>query len=82
MLVLKELSSAIQIPGAWRALLTPRQQEVTAAVLRGWPNRLIASELGCAIATVKRHLQTIFDALGVQSRTSLVASAAAQQRRV
>lgn len=82
MLVLQELSSVIQMPGAWLVLLTPRQQEVTAAVLRGWPNDQIASELGCATATVKRHLQTIFDALGVQNRASLIANAAAQQRRV
>jgi DNA-binding CsgD family transcriptional regulator len=80
LLLLRETCHTLQIPPLWRALLTPRQQEVTEAVLRGWDNRLIAGELGCATATVKRHLQTIFDALGVQSRASLIASAAAQRR--
>jgi DNA-binding NarL/FixJ family response regulator len=80
MLVLKELASVIQVPGAWRALLTARQQDVTAAVLRGWDNRLIANELDLAETTVKRHLQDIFDRLGVQSRTMLLARAAELQR--
>jgi DNA-binding CsgD family transcriptional regulator len=80
MLVLRELSRGIQIPAPWRVLLTPRQQEVTAAVLRGWDNRSIASELDLDETTVKRHLQDIFDRLGVQSRTALVARAAELQR--
>lgn len=80
MLVLKELSSAIQLPAAWRVVLTPRQQEVTAAVLRGWDNRSIAGELDLVETTVKRHLQDIFDRLGVQSRTALVARAAELRR--
>lgn len=65
---------------AWQARLTPREQEVTAAVIRGWDNGLIAAELGCTTATVKRHLTNIFDKLGVQSRTALIARAAEDQR--
>jgi DNA-binding CsgD family transcriptional regulator len=80
MLVLEEEQSAVATPPAWRALLTPREQEVAAAVTRGWDNRLIASELGCSEATVKKHMQKIFDKLGVQSRTALVARAAEQRR--
>jgi DNA-binding NarL/FixJ family response regulator len=53
---------------------------VVSAVARGWDNRLIAAELGCSEATVKKHLQKIFDKLGVQSRTALVARVAEQRR--
>ena len=71
----------VALPAAWSKALTPQQQRVTAAVLRGWDNRLIAAELGCATATGKKHLQSVFDRLGVPSRTVLVARAAAEARR-
>ncbi|HLM75027.1 MAG TPA: LuxR C-terminal-related transcriptional regulator [Polyangiaceae bacterium] len=80
MLVLKELTNAVPMPPAWQGRLTPREQEVVSAVARGWDNRLIAAELGCSEATVKKHLQKIFDKLGVQSRTALVARVAEQRR--
>jgi len=76
MLLLEEFSRALPIPSAWCSLLTPKQREVTLRVLRGWDNRLIATELGCLEATVKKHMQNIFDKIGVQSRTALVARAA------
>jgi DNA-binding CsgD family transcriptional regulator len=79
-LQLEELPHAVPVPAAWRALLTPRQQEVIPAVLRGWDNRLIADEIGCKEATVKKHMQHIFDKLGVPSRTALVARAARHHR--
>jgi DNA-binding CsgD family transcriptional regulator len=81
MLLLEERARSAALPAAWRALLTPREHEVCAAVVRGWDNRLIASELGCAEATVKRHLQSIFDKLGVPSRTALAARAFERQRQ-
>lgn len=64
------------MPDAWLQRLTRREQQVAAGVLRGWDNRLIAAELGCAEATVKKHLQSIFQKLGLESRTSLVSRAA------
>jgi DNA-binding CsgD family transcriptional regulator len=64
------------VPSAWRARLTKRQREVAAGVLRGWDNQLIATELGCAEATVKKHLQSVFQKLGVENRTALVVRAA------
>lgn len=81
MLVLKELTHGPAVPAGWHARLTARQREVTNAVLRGWDNRLIAKELVMAEATVKRHLQDIFDRLGVESRSALIARAAELQRR-
>jgi DNA-binding CsgD family transcriptional regulator len=74
-LVLEERRRPQAMPAAWGDRLTEREQQVSAAVVRGWDNRLIASELGCAEATVKRHLQNIFDKLGVPSRSALVALA-------
>lgn len=80
MLLLQEQRHAVTMPPAFRALLTPREQEVSAAVVRGWDNRLIAGELGCTVPTVKKHLTSIFDKLGVSSRTALVARALEKHR--
>jgi DNA-binding CsgD family transcriptional regulator len=80
MFLLEEVSHAVSLPPAWRARLTPREQEVVSAALRGWDNQLIADELGCSEATVKTHMRNVFDKLGVQSRTALVARAAEKPR--
>lgn len=74
-LTFSETSNDPALPEPWRARLTPREQQVSMGVLRGWDNRLIAAELGCRVATVKRHLQNIFEKLGVESRTALVVCA-------
>jgi DNA-binding NarL/FixJ family response regulator len=68
------------MPRAFRELLTPREQEVAAAVVRGWDNRLIGAELGCTVPTVKKHLTSVFNKLGLSSRTALVARAAEKHR--
>jgi DNA-binding CsgD family transcriptional regulator len=52
--------------------LSPREAEVAELVLRGYPNPMIASTLGIAETTTKRHLTRIFDKIGVDSRTQLV----------
>jgi DNA-binding NarL/FixJ family response regulator len=75
-MLLREVSATIPLPSAWRASLTPREQEVCVAVLRGWDNRVVAADLGCAEDTVKRHLLNVFDKLGVPSRAALIARAA------
>ncbi|MEO8905777.1 MAG: helix-turn-helix transcriptional regulator [Polyangiaceae bacterium] len=80
MLRLQEHSDESVVPEAWRARLTPREQQVTQGVLRGWDNRLIGAELHCAEGTVKKHLQSIFQKLGLESRTSLVARAMGRLR--
>ena len=76
MLRFEEHADSLVAPPSWRRLLTPREQQVTGSVLRGWDNRLIAAELGCAEATVKKHLQSIFAKLGLESRAALMARAA------
>ena len=57
---------------AHRYGLSPREAEVAELVLRGYPNPLIASTLGIAEATAKRHLTRVFDKVGVDSRTKLI----------
>jgi DNA-binding CsgD family transcriptional regulator len=52
--------------------LSPREAEVAELVLRGYPNPVIASTLGIAPTTTKRHLTRIFDKIGVDSRTQLI----------
>jgi DNA-binding CsgD family transcriptional regulator len=52
--------------------LSPREAEVAELVLRGYANPVIASTLGIAPTTTKRHLTRIFDKIGVDSRTQLM----------
>jgi DNA-binding NarL/FixJ family response regulator len=77
---LRESAHQTPLPLAWRAVLTRREHEIGAAVLQGWNNRLIAAELGCAVATVKKHLQNIFDKLGLSTRGQVMAQARAQRQ--
>ncbi|HKE50773.1 MAG TPA: response regulator transcription factor [Actinomycetes bacterium] len=53
--------------------LTPRQRELIALVARGLSNREIAAELFLAPGTVRKHLENIFERLGVSSRLAAVA---------
>jgi DNA-binding NarL/FixJ family response regulator len=57
---------------ARRYHLSRREAEVAELVLRGYANPEIASELGIAQTTAKRHLTRIFDKIGVDSRTRLI----------
>ena len=51
--------------------LTPREFDVLACIVRGWPNRDIARHLSMQEQTVKNYLHTIFDKLGVSDRLEL-----------
>lgn len=51
--------------------LSPREQQIVAAVARGLSNREIAAEAGIAPQTVKNHLSAIFGKLAVKSRVQL-----------
>jgi len=51
------------------AALTEREREILALVAQGWTNAQIARRLGVRTATVKFHLQNIFQKLGVRNRT-------------
>ena len=62
--------------------LTPRQMDVLRCVIRGKPNKVIASELALSEGTVKAHLGAVFHALGVHSRTEAVYAAATMGLRI
>lgn len=56
--------------------LTEREQEVLAAVARGERSKEIAIQLGISERTVKAHLASIYEKLGVDSRAAAIAVAA------
>jgi two-component system nitrate/nitrite response regulator NarL len=54
------------------AILTAREIEVVRMVARGLRNKEIADQLSITEGTVKAHLRTIFEKLGVDSRMKLI----------
>jgi ATP/maltotriose-dependent transcriptional regulator MalT len=54
------------------ATLTNRQLQIAVLVCEGLSNKLIAHKLKLSEGTIKSHLHSIFDKLGVQSRMSLM----------
>lgn len=59
--------------------LTPRQGEILSLLLRGLPNKRIASELGITEATVKEHVTAILARLGVRSRVEAITALRARR---
>jgi DNA-binding NarL/FixJ family response regulator len=55
--------------------LSPREREVLTLLAQGMSNKAIAQALVISPNTVKRHVQAIFDKLGVNSRAAAVAIA-------
>jgi DNA-binding NarL/FixJ family response regulator len=51
--------------------MTPRERQIVAAVLSGYSNRDIAQKLSISDQTVKNHLTSIYDKVGVSSRLEL-----------
>jgi DNA-binding CsgD family transcriptional regulator len=52
--------------------LSPRELRVVEYVIRGHSNQVIARLMSVGTDTVKKHLTSVFDKLGVESRTQLV----------
>ena len=52
--------------------LSPRETQVAELVAHGYRNREIATALGIASETTKKHLKRVFDKVGVDSRVQLV----------
>jgi DNA-binding NarL/FixJ family response regulator len=52
--------------------LTPRQLEIIRLVAAGHSNKEIAGRLAISEGTVKSHLHTLFDRLGVRGRVELI----------
>jgi DNA-binding CsgD family transcriptional regulator len=71
--VLEPVSPGLALPMHIEALgLTPREAEVTAAVLRGESTSGIAALLYISEYTVQAHLKAVFSKSGVHSRRELV----------
>jgi len=51
--------------------LSPRERELISLVRKGLRNREIAKQLGVTEGTIKVYLHTVFEKLGVSSRTEL-----------
>jgi LuxR family transcriptional regulator, maltose regulon positive regulatory protein len=59
--------------------LSPREQEVAGLVAQGFTNQQIAETLFISIATVKVHMNHIFEKIGVRTRTEAALRLAASQ---
>ncbi len=65
----RELRPIFESPAPLESLgLTPREAEVLFWVAQGKTNAEIGTILGAAAATVKKHLEHIFEKLGVENR--------------
>jgi two-component system, NarL family, nitrate/nitrite response regulator NarL len=58
-----------------RPVLTPREREVLALIAAGHSAPAVARELHLSTATVKTHLKTLYEKLGVGDRAAAVAEA-------
>jgi two-component system nitrate/nitrite response regulator NarL len=58
-----------------RAVLSPREQEVLRLIAEGGSAPEIARLLHLSPSTVKTHLQSLYEKLGVSDRAAAVASA-------
>jgi len=65
------LVSTQAVSGEKFRTLTVREIEVARAVARGDSNKEIARHLGITERTVKAHLSTLFEKLGVRDRLQL-----------
>jgi DNA-binding NarL/FixJ family response regulator len=59
-------------PGLPDLALTPRQMDVLRCLLRGMSTKLMCRELKLQEGTVKSHVQAVFNALNVRTRTQAV----------
>ena len=55
--------------------LTPRELDIVSAIVSGSSNRSIATQFSISEQTVKNHLSSIFEKMGVSSRLKLALKA-------
>jgi DNA-binding NarL/FixJ family response regulator len=68
---LRQSQPAPEVAAPLRFDLTQREMEIVQAVVKGYSNKEIASQLGVAEDTIKHHLTNVFDKIGVSSRLEL-----------
>ena len=68
---LRQLSGSVETSPPPMTLLTPRELEIISAVVEGASNKEIGEHLGLSTQTVKNHMSSIFDKVGVSSRLEL-----------
>jgi DNA-binding NarL/FixJ family response regulator len=61
-----------ELAGEERVHFTPKQKEVFDQLMLGVPNKIIARRLDIAEGTVKAHLHSIYQLLGVSSRAQAI----------
>jgi DNA-binding NarL/FixJ family response regulator len=60
------------VSGDWSKRLSPRECEVAHLAARGLSNKHIARDLKLSDGTVKQHVHSIFQKLGVKKRYGLM----------
>jgi DNA-binding NarL/FixJ family response regulator len=63
------------------AMLTQRELEITRLVSQGLANKAVAGQLGVQEGTVKLHLHSIYQKMGVSNRVELLVKALADSSR-
>lgn len=69
--VVKEVPLVPPPPASWTEILTSRELEVATRALQGMDYASIAERLGVQPGTVTKHMQHVFDKLGVPTRAKL-----------
>jgi len=72
---LSERAASRLVDGMLDEPLTMRESEVLGHVAAGYPNKVIANQLGVELPTVKVHVAAILEKLGAKNRTEAVAVA-------
>lgn len=81
--VLREVNDAATVEATMLAFgLTLRESEVLYWVAKGKTNRDIGDILGSSPATVKKHLERVYEKLGVETRTAAAAVAMQKVREL
>lgn len=76
LMVMREVSDAAVVDAVLQAFrLTMREAEVLYWVVKGKTNRDIGDILGSSPATVKKHLEHVFEKLGVETRNAAASMA-------
>lgn len=79
MLLLRVVAAGAPVARGLNATLTPREAEVLSWLAKGKTNRDIGDILGMSPRTVNKHLEHIYEKLGVETRTAAVAAAGQAQ---